>query len=128
MNTQMSKPRRDGFTLVELLVVIAIIGVLVGLLLPAVQAAREAARQAGCSNNFKQIGGKFTTTRLGRCPCMEQERPGKMKTIGETPTTRVHRQGPPVGYTMHRLSLSDSAVCRAASDVVTIPIPPSMTR
>lgn len=60
MDNQMTRNRRDGFTLVELLVVVAVIGMLLAILLPAVQSVRGAARQTGCQNNLRQVGLAIT--------------------------------------------------------------------
>ena len=98
---------RTGFTLVELLVVIAIIGILIGLLLPAVQAAREAARRMSCSNNFKQLGlaihnyhSAYKALPMhGTGPTKENE--NRWQDADEPGPVN----GPPVGYTMHRISM-----------------------
>ena len=54
--SQISVPKKGGFTLVELLVVISIIGLLAGLGIPAINRGLDASKAAGCANNLKQMG------------------------------------------------------------------------
>ena len=57
--SQISVPKKGGFTLVELLVVISIIGLLAGLTIPAIKKGLDAAKTAKCANNLKQMGVGF---------------------------------------------------------------------
>jgi prepilin-type N-terminal cleavage/methylation domain-containing protein len=50
-----SRPARNGFTLVELIVVVVIIVILIGLMLPAVRRVREPANRMSCQNNLHQL-------------------------------------------------------------------------
>ena len=51
----MSRPARDGLTLIEVLVIIAIIAILLALMVPAVRRVREPAARMQCQNNLKQL-------------------------------------------------------------------------
>jgi prepilin-type N-terminal cleavage/methylation domain-containing protein/prepilin-type processing-associated H-X9-DG protein len=50
-----SRPARNGFTLIELVVVIVIIVILIGLMLPAVRRVRDPANRMSCMNNLHQL-------------------------------------------------------------------------
>ena len=52
----LSRPRREGFTLVEILVVVSIIAVLIAILFPVFLHTREKARASACLSNYHQIG------------------------------------------------------------------------
>ena len=71
LSSQISVPKKGGFTLVELLVVISIIGLLAGLTVPAVKRGLDAAKTAKCANNLKQMGvgfQRFASENDGKLP------------------------------------------------------------
>jgi len=51
----LSRPPRDGFTIIELLVVISVILILAALIMPAIMQAQRSALAASCKSNIRQI-------------------------------------------------------------------------
>jgi prepilin-type N-terminal cleavage/methylation domain-containing protein len=47
----MSRPARNGLSLIEVLVAVAIVAILAALFLPATRRVREAGTRAQCANN-----------------------------------------------------------------------------
>jgi hypothetical protein len=51
----MSRPARNGLSLIEVLVILGILAIAVGLLLPATRRVREPAARMSCQNNLKYL-------------------------------------------------------------------------
>ena len=62
--SQVTRHRRQGFTLIEIMIVIAIIGVLAAIAVPSFQEARKRSNQRACYANQKVVIGALVQYNL----------------------------------------------------------------